>query len=44
MDTNIVKLIDREGKVEELPLMTKEEVAEKIFAEAVKIRERKKIK
>jgi phosphopantothenoylcysteine decarboxylase/phosphopantothenate--cysteine ligase len=30
-DTNIIKIIDREGKVEELPLMDKEKAAEKIW-------------
>jgi len=30
-DTNIVKLIDRKGRIEELPKLSKEEVAEKIF-------------
>jgi phosphopantothenoylcysteine decarboxylase/phosphopantothenate--cysteine ligase len=31
VDTNIVKFLDRSGKVEELPLMTKEELAERIL-------------
>ena len=30
-DTNIVKLIDRNGKIKDLPKLSKEEVAEKIF-------------
>jgi len=30
-DTNIVKLIDRKGKVEDLPKLSKEEIAERIF-------------
>ncbi len=36
-DTNKVTLIDREGKVEELPLMTKREVADKILDRVMKI-------
>jgi phosphopantothenoylcysteine decarboxylase/phosphopantothenate--cysteine ligase len=31
VDTNIVKFIDRAGKVEELPLMSKEELADRIL-------------
>ncbi len=31
VDTNIVKIIDRGGRVEELPLMTKEDLAERIL-------------
>ncbi|MGB9699195.1 MAG: bifunctional phosphopantothenoylcysteine decarboxylase/phosphopantothenate--cysteine ligase CoaBC [Thermodesulfobacteriota bacterium] len=31
VDTNIVKILDRSGKVEELPLMTKEELADCIL-------------
>ena len=31
VDTNIVKIIDREGKVEELPLMAKEDLAGRIL-------------
>jgi phosphopantothenoylcysteine decarboxylase/phosphopantothenate--cysteine ligase len=31
VDTNIVKFLDRSGKVEELPLMTKEELADRIL-------------
>jgi phosphopantothenoylcysteine decarboxylase/phosphopantothenate--cysteine ligase len=34
-DTNKVTLIDREGKIEELPLMTKREVADKILDKVV---------
>ncbi|MFH1624748.1 MAG: bifunctional phosphopantothenoylcysteine decarboxylase/phosphopantothenate--cysteine ligase CoaBC [Pseudomonadota bacterium] len=37
-DTNIVKILDREGNVEELPLMSKEEVAEKILDRVIKIK------
>jgi phosphopantothenoylcysteine decarboxylase/phosphopantothenate--cysteine ligase len=31
VDTNIVKLLDRSGKVEELPLMTKDDLADRIL-------------
>jgi phosphopantothenoylcysteine decarboxylase/phosphopantothenate--cysteine ligase len=31
VDTNIVKILDRSGKVEELPLMTKEDLADRIL-------------
>ncbi|MCL6592243.1 MAG: hypothetical protein K6U80_20140 [Firmicutes bacterium] len=31
VDTNIVKILDRSGKVEELPLLTKEELADRIL-------------
>ena len=31
VNTNIVKILDRSGKVEELPLMTKEELADRIL-------------
>lgn len=31
VDTNIVKFLDRSGRVEELPLMTKEELADRIL-------------
>jgi phosphopantothenoylcysteine decarboxylase/phosphopantothenate--cysteine ligase len=31
VDTNIVKIIDRDGKVEELPLMTKDDLADRIL-------------
>ena len=37
-DTNIVTLIDRKGKVEKLPKLTKEEVAEKIFDKILKLK------
>ena len=30
-DTNLVKIIDRQGEMEELPLMSKEEVANRIL-------------
>jgi phosphopantothenoylcysteine decarboxylase/phosphopantothenate--cysteine ligase len=30
-DTNQVKILDREGRIEDLPLMTKEEVAEHLL-------------
>ena len=35
VDTNKVTLIDRKGKVEELPLLTKREVAERILDKVV---------
>lgn len=35
VDTNKVTLIDREGKIEELPLLTKREVAEKVLDRVV---------
>jgi len=38
VDTNIVKLIDRRGNIEELPLMGKEEVADLILDRVVKLR------
>jgi len=37
-DTNIVKLIDRRGNIEELPLMGKEEVADLVLDRVVKLR------
>ncbi len=37
MDTNKVTLIDRNGKVEDLPLMSKPEVAEKIIDRVVRM-------
>ncbi|MBI4621509.1 MAG: bifunctional phosphopantothenoylcysteine decarboxylase/phosphopantothenate--cysteine ligase CoaBC [Desulfobacterales bacterium] len=40
-DTNIVKILDRDGSIEELPLMSKEEVAEKILDRVVKIKTKK---
>jgi phosphopantothenoylcysteine decarboxylase/phosphopantothenate--cysteine ligase len=36
-DTNKVTIIDRDGKAEELPLLTKREVAEKILDKIVKL-------
>ncbi|MDD4874351.1 MAG: phosphopantothenoylcysteine decarboxylase, partial [Dehalococcoidales bacterium] len=36
-DTNKVTIIDNKGKVEELPLLTKREVAEKILDRVVNI-------
>ena len=38
VDTNIVKLIDRRGNIEELPLMGKEEVADLVLDRVVKLR------
>jgi len=38
-DTNIVKFLDRSGKVEELPLMTKEELADHILNRIAQLRE-----
>jgi len=38
VDTNIVKFLDRSGKVEELPLMTKEELAARILDRAVQLK------
>ena len=40
-DTNVVKILDKEGSIEELPLMSKEEVAEKILDRVVKIKTKK---
>ncbi len=37
-DTNIVKLLDRSGKIEELPLMTKEEVANEILHRVIRMK------
>ena len=37
VDTNIVKLIDKVGKVEELPQLTKDEVAHRILDKVLKI-------
>jgi len=37
VDTNIATLIDRKGKVEKLPLMSKKELAEKIIDRVVKL-------
>jgi phosphopantothenoylcysteine decarboxylase/phosphopantothenate--cysteine ligase len=36
-DTNIVKIIDRSGRIEELPLMDKKDVADKILDRVVEI-------
>jgi phosphopantothenoylcysteine decarboxylase / phosphopantothenate---cysteine ligase len=38
VDTNIVKVIDRSGKVEELPLMDKEDLANRILDRILLIR------
>ncbi len=38
VDTNIVKLIDRCGKVEELPLMSKEELADRVLDRVLLLR------
>jgi len=38
VDTNIVKLIDRTGKVEELPLMTKEALADRLLDRVVSLK------
>ena len=38
VDTNIVKVIDRSGKVEELPLMDKEELANRILGRILLLR------
>jgi phosphopantothenoylcysteine decarboxylase/phosphopantothenate--cysteine ligase len=38
VDTNMVKLIDRSGKIEELPLMSKEETADRILDRIVQLR------
>jgi phosphopantothenoylcysteine decarboxylase/phosphopantothenate--cysteine ligase len=38
VDTNIVKILDRSGKVEELPLLTKEELADRILDRIVLLR------
>ncbi len=38
VDTNIVKMIDCSGKVEELPLMTKEELADRILDRVAQLR------
>ena len=37
VDTNIVTLIDKKGKIEKLPLMSKKELAEKIIDRVVKL-------
>ena len=38
VDTNIVKLIDRSGKIEELPLMGKEELADRVLDRVLLLR------
>ena len=38
VDTNIVKIIDRSGNVEELPLMSKEEVADRILDRVARLK------
>lgn len=38
VDTNIVKLIDPSGKVEELPLMSKDDLAERILDHILQLR------
>ncbi|GBD38357.1 Coenzyme A biosynthesis bifunctional protein CoaBC [bacterium HR37] len=38
-DTNIVYFVDRWGKVEELPLLTKSEIAERIFDKVIEIKQ-----
>ncbi|GIW47463.1 MAG: peptidase ClpP [Deltaproteobacteria bacterium] len=38
-DTNIVYFVDRWGKVEELPLLTKSEIAERIFDKVIQIKQ-----
>jgi phosphopantothenoylcysteine decarboxylase/phosphopantothenate--cysteine ligase len=40
VDTNIVKIIDRDGKVEELPLMTKEDLADCILDRIVLLKKK----
>jgi phosphopantothenoylcysteine decarboxylase/phosphopantothenate--cysteine ligase len=42
VDTNIVTLIDRKGKVENLPLMGKREVADKILDRVVRMMGKKR--
>jgi phosphopantothenoylcysteine decarboxylase/phosphopantothenate--cysteine ligase len=42
VDTNIVTLIDRKGKIENLPLMSKREVADKILDRVVRLLRKKK--
>ncbi len=37
VDTNIVTLVDRKGKIENLPLMSKREVADKVLDRVVKL-------
>jgi len=38
VDTNIVKLIDRSGKVEEFPLMSKEDLADRLLDRVLLVR------
>jgi len=38
VDTNMVKLIDRSGKVEELPLMSKEDLADCVLDRVLLLR------
>ncbi len=38
VDTNIVKVIDRSGKVEELPLMSKEDLADRVLDRVLSLR------
>jgi phosphopantothenoylcysteine decarboxylase/phosphopantothenate--cysteine ligase len=38
VDTNIVKFLDRSGKVEKLPLMTKEELADRILDRVARLK------
>ena len=38
VDTNIVKLIDRSGKIEELPLMNKEDLADRVLDRVLLLR------
>ena len=38
VDTNIVKLIDPSGKIEELPLMSKEELADRLLDRILQLR------
>ncbi len=38
VDTNIVKLIDRSGKIEELPLMSKEDLADRVLDRVLHLR------
>ncbi|GAI09078.1 unnamed protein product, partial [marine sediment metagenome] len=42
VDTNKVTLIDKKGKVESLPLMTKREVADKILDRVVGLLSKRK--
>ena len=40
-DSNLVKIIDREKRIEDLPLLSKEEVADKILDRLKEMRKRK---